>query len=283
SKSKLKVNKLLFFLRFLALFGVLLLLINPKLTKTNHEIVKTPLVVAVDNSRWIKELNQNEIALAEKEKIQSNSDLKEKFDVQVFGFDSESRLSDEFDFNGNQTRIDKLAKNTTSIFRNKTFPTVLLSDGNQTLGADYLYAFPNGNFVYPVVLGDTIVHLDLKINQLNANKYAFHKNKFPVEIFLGYEGEKSLETDFSIKQGGSVLFKEKVTFDKNKKSHVINALLDATKVGVQIYQAVISSSESEKNTYNNVKNFAVEIIDQKTEVALISDITHPDLGALKRS
>lgn len=283
SKSKLKVNKLLFLLRFLALFGVLLLLINPKITKTNHEIVKTPLVVAVDNSRSIKELNQNEIALAVKEKIQSNSDLKEKFDVQVFGFDSESRLSDEFDFNGNQTRIDKLAKNTTSIFRNKTFPTVLLSDGNQTLGADYLYAFPNGNFVYPVVLGDTIVHLDLKINQLNANRYAFHKNKFPVEIFLGYEGEKTIESDFTIRQGESVLFREKVIFSKDKKSHIVNALLDASKVGVQVYKAVVSSSENEKNTYNNVKNFAVEIIDQKTEVAIISDITHPDLGALKRA
>lgn len=283
SKSRLKVNKLLFVLRFLALFGVLLLLINPKISKTNHEIIKTPLVIAVDNSRSIKELNQNEIALSIKNKLQSNNDLNEKFDIQVFNFDTDSRLSDEFDFNGNQTRIDKLAKNTASIYRNKTFPTVLLSDGNQTLGADYLYAFPSGNSVYPVVLGDTIVHLDLKINQLNANKYAFHKNKFPVEIFLGYEGEKSLEADFTIKQDGSILFREKVTFDKNKKSHVINALLDATKVGVQIYQAVISSSESEKNTYNNVKNFAVEIIDQKTEVALISDITHPDLGALKRS
>lgn len=283
SKSRLKVNKLLFVLRFFALFGILLLLINPKISKTNHEIIKTPLVIAVDNSRSINELNQNEIALAVKNKLQSDNDLNEKFDVQVFNFDTDSRLSDEFDFNGNQTRIDKLAKNTSSIYRNKTFPTILLSDGNQTLGADYLYAFPSGNSVYPVVLGDTIVHLDLKINQLNANRYAFHKNKFPVEIFLGYEGEQTIETDFTIKQGESVLFREKVNFSKEKKSHIISALLDANKVGVQLFRAVISSSENEKNTYNNVKNFAVEIIDQKTEVAIISDITHPDLGTLKRS
>jgi len=283
SKSRLKVNKLLFLLRFLALFGVLLLLINPKISKTNHEIVKTPLVIAMDNSRSIQELKQEDIALAIKEKVQSNNELQEKFDIQVFGFDSESSLSDEFDFNGNQTRIDKLAKNTASIYRNRTFPTVLLSDGNQTLGADYLYAFANGNSVYPVVLGDTIVHLDLKINQLNANRYAFHQNKFPVEVFLGYEGEKNIEADFVIRQGDGVLFREKVIFDKNKKSYTINALLDASKVGVQTYQAVISSSENEKNTYNNTKNFAVEIIDQRTEVVLISEINHPDLGALKRA
>src|SRR5690606_22026378 len=241
SKSRLKINKLLFILRLLALFGVLLLLINPKITQTLHEIVKTPLVIAVDNSRSIRQMNLNEVALTVKEKLQSDSELKEKFDIQVFGFDTDSRLSDEFDFNGSQTRIDKLAKNTASVYRNKIFPTVLLSDGNQTLGTDYLYAFANGNSVYPIVLGDTIVHLDLKINRLNANRYAFHKNKFPVEVFLGYEGEKNIEADFVIRQGESILFREKVAFDKNKKSHLINALLDASKVGVQIYQAVISS------------------------------------------
>ncbi len=283
SKSRLKVNKLLCLLRFLALFGVLILLINPKITRKQHQIIKTPLVVAIDNSRSIKVLQQEEIALSIKEKIQSSSGLKEKFDIQVFGFDSESRLSDEFDFNGNQTRIDKLAKNTASIYQNRTFPTLLLSDGNQTLGSDYLYAFANKNSVYPIVLGDTLVHLDLKINQLNANRYAFYQNKFPVEVFLGYEGQKNIEADFVIREGNGVLFREKITFNKNKKSHTINALLDASKVGVQIYQAVISSSENEKNTYNNTKNFAVEIIDQRTEVALISDITHPDLGALKRA
>lgn len=283
SKSRLKVNKLLFLLRFLAVLGVLLLLINPKATKTQHEVIKTPLVIAVDNSRSIQQINQNETALAVKEKLQSDSNLKEKFDIQIFGFDSESRFSDEFDFSGNQTRIDKLAKNTASIYRNRIFPTVLLSDGNQTLGADYLYAFANGNSVYPVVLGDTILHLDLKINRLNANRYAFHKNKFPVEVFLGYEGNKNIEADFVIRQGESVLFREKIAFDKNKKSHLVNALLDASKIGIQTYQAVISSSENEKNTYNNIKNFAVEVIDQKTEIALISDISHPDLGALKRA
>ena len=47
--------------------------------------------------------------------------------------------------------------------------------------------------------------------------------------------------------------------------------------------AIISSKEKEKNTYNNTKNFAVEVIDQKTNIAIISAISHPDLGAMKRA
>jgi hypothetical protein len=59
--------------------------------------------------------------------------------------------------------------------------------------------------------------------------------------------------------------------------------LEATSVGLQKYKAVISSSIQEKNTTNNIKNFAVEIIDQKSEIAIVSDIIHPDISALKRS
>jgi hypothetical protein len=41
--------------------------------------------------------------------------------------------------------------------------------------------------------------------------------------------------------------------------------------------------DNEKNTVNNSKPFAVEVIDQKTNVAIISDMMHPDLGMLKKS
>lgn len=283
SKSKLKVNKLLFVLRLFTLFGVLVLLINPKITSTQYEQIKTPLVVALDNSRSISELKLDQIALTLKDKITTDARLKDKFDIRLYSFDAEVSLSDKFDFDGNQTRIDKLAKSTSSVFKNTTFPTILISDGNQTQGNDYIFAFAQKNRVYPIVLGDTIVHLDLRINHLNANKYAFYKNKFPVEVFLGYEGDKEIEADFSIKQGENVLYKERVKFSKESKSQVVNALLDATKVGVQTFRAVITSVEKEKNTYNNSKNFAVEVIDQKTKIALISSISHPDLGVLKRS
>jgi hypothetical protein len=133
------------------------------------------------------------------------------------------------------------------------------------------------------VLGDTTAVLDLKISQLNVNKYAFLKNKFPVEVFVNYSGNKNVNATFSISQGNTVLSKQNVDFSNSQKSKVITVLLPAEKVGVQVFKATISSSEQEKNTYNNSKNFAVEIIDQKTEVAIVSSINHPDIGVLKRA
>ena len=63
----------------------------------------------------------------------------------------------------------------------------------------------------------------------------------------------------------------------------MTVLLPADKVGLQIFEASILSKEKEKNTYNNTKNFAVEIINQRTNVAIVSAINHPDIGALKRA
>jgi len=283
AKSRSNLTKLLAFLRFLSIFGLLLLLINPVVSRNTFETIKTPLPIVVDNSSSIVDLKANLVAQELFEKLSSNSDLKNKFDIQSYSFDSEFQSAETFDFKGTQTNIDEVAKNLKSINKNLTFPTVLISDGNQTSGSDYVFSFDANNKVYPLVVGDTTTYLDLKINQINVNKYAFHKNKFPVEVFLQYAGTKPITANFAIAQGNNVLNKQSVSFSSSKKSAVLTILLPADKTGLQIFNASLKSSESEKNTYNNSKKFAVEVIDQKTEVAIISGINHPDLGALKRA
>lgn len=283
AKSKSNVIILLAFLRFLAIFGLLVLLINPIISKNSLEITKTPLAVVVDNSSSIAALKSDQKAVELYQKLVSNPALKEKFDVQTYQFDNDFKTSDQFDFKGNQTNLDEVAKNLKSIHKNLIFPTVIITDGNQTTGNDYVYRFDPVNKVYPLVVGDTTTFFDLKINQLNVNKYAFHKNKFPVEVFLQYAGDKTTNAEFTITQGSTVVAKEKLSFSPSKKTASLNLLLPADKVGLQIYKANIQSSAKEKNSYNNIKNFAVEIIDQKSTVAIVSAINHPDIAALKRS
>ncbi len=283
AKSKSSRTNLLAFLRFTTVFGILLLLINPIITRSTFETIKTPLPIVVDNSASITDLKAVANAKEVYEKLISNSDLKQKFEVQSFGFDSEFQSIDEFNFKGKETKIDLVATNLKNLFKNRTFPTVLITDGNQTSGSDYVFSFDSNNKVYPLVVGDTTTYLDLKINTINVNKYAFHKNKFPVEVFLQYAGTKSVNAKFTISQGNETYTSQNITFSPNKKSEIINVLLPADKTGVHVLNAKITSPENEKNTYNNVKKFAVEVIDQKSEIALISAINHPDLGAIKRA
>ena len=282
-KNKSKVNLFLAFLRFASLFLILLLLINPIITKNTLEIVKTPLAIVVDNSSSITFLNAKEKALELYKKISSNGAIRDKFDLQSYQFDTDFEPASTFNFKGTQTNLEVIAKNLKSINRNVIFPTVIITDGNQTSGNDYVYSFDAANKVYPIILGDTTKLFDLKINQLNVNKYAFYKNKFPIEVFLQYSGTKSVSADFNITQGNSVVSKQRILFSPSKKTAILNILLPANKVGLQVFKASITSRENEKNSFNNTKNFAVEVIDQKTNVAIVSAINHPDVAALKRA
>jgi hypothetical protein len=283
AKYQSKVHWILALLRFISVFGILVLLINPILSRKTFETIKTPLPIVVDNSSSIVDLKANASALDLYQKLTSNAALREKFEIQSYRFDSDFQSAETFDFKGKQTNIEAVAKNLKSINKNATFPTILITDGNQTTGNDYVYSFEANNKVFPLVVGDTTTFLDLRVSQLNVNKYAFHKNKFPVEVFLNYAGTKSITANFKISQGNSILNTQTVSFSPTKKSAIVTVLLPADKVGLQIFKASVTSKEQEKNEYNNTKNFAVEVIDQKTNIALVSAINHPDLGALKRA
>jgi hypothetical protein len=282
-KNKSTTTYLLAFLRCFSIFGLLLLLINPIITRKSIETVKTPLPIVIDNSASITDLKASASSLELFQKLTNNSALADKFELQTYQFDTDFFPSDSINFKGAQTNIDVVANSLKNIYKNQYFPTVLITDGNQTSGEDYVFEFKPENKVFPLVVGDTATYLDLKITQLNVNKYAFYKNRFPVEVFLNYSGSKSINTTFKITQGNSILNEQTVQFSPVKKSATLNLVLPANKVGLQLLKATIVSKEQEKNTYNNIKNFAVEVIDQKTEVALISSLPHPDIGAIKRS
>ncbi len=283
NNNRSKIHLFLAILRFISIFGLLLLLINPIYSRKSYEIVKTPLAIIADNSASIIDLNANEITEELFKKISENPTLNDKFEVQKYQFDNKFQVFEKLDFKGKQSNIEQVAKNLKSIHKNILFPTVLITDGNQTSGSDFVYSFDESNKVYPIIVGDTTTVFDLKINQINVNKYAFAKNKFPVEVFLQYSGKKNINANFSILQSNSVLNKQTISFSPSKRTQIISVLLPADKVGLQVFKATILSIEKEKNNYNNNKNFAIEVIDQRTNIALISAINHPDLGAIKRS
>ena len=161
---------------------------------------------------------------------------------------------------------------------------MLISDGNQTIGTDYQYASKAfEQVVFPLILGDRMFHTDLKIQHINVNKYTYLNNKFPVEIIASYSGNSPIQTELTIRSGARIIHKEMVRFSKDQNIKIVTPKISSTKVGAQRYQVSLSPLENEKNTLNNQKYIAIESIDERTKIALISSVTHPDLGALKTS
>ncbi|PTM09417.1 MAG: hypothetical protein DA407_05845 [Bacteroidetes bacterium] len=273
-------------LRFLTIFAILLLIINPKFEKTTFFDVKPNLVIAIDNSQSISHLNQNENVIDFISNLNQNKNLKEKFNISFYDFGSEINATniDSLSFSKPQTNISKAFNDLSQVYNEDVSPTILISDGNQTYGYDYEYDLKSYKQpIYPVILGDTITYTDLRIQQLNVNKYAYLKNNFPVEIMATYNGNDAVSTELIITWGNSIVHREGLNFSKNNNANTVNIKLPANRVGVNSYNARLEPLDNEKNTINNSKPFAVEVIDQKTKVAIVSDIIHPDLGMLKKS
>tara|TARA_B100000787_G_scaffold163654_1_gene145539 strand:- start:17558 stop:19549 length:1992 start_codon:yes stop_codon:yes gene_type:complete len=281
-KNKLKVTIILFVLKTLSLFLLILLLINPVIEKVVIENEKPIVSILVDNSKSISFFKEAKNVSDIVYNVKNNNALRDKFSVNEFTFGKNLQVLDSLSFLENETNIATAIKGITELHKEKIAPIILITDGNQTIGA--AYEFLNSKHpIYPIIVGDTTKYVDLKITQLNVNKYSYIQNKFPVEVLLNYEGNETVKTQFSIFSQGKTIFRENVTFSSDKKSTTITANLTSTKEGLHYYTASIRKINNEKNTKNNTKNFSVEVIDEQTKVLILSSVLHPDVGALKKS
>jgi hypothetical protein len=271
-------------LRFLATFALLVLLINPKMNSTRYYTEKPALVLAVDNSSSIATFGAGEEVRNFAEAIRGDRELQENFDIVFFSFGKELEQSDSLSFDAPQTNLPAVFNGLSALYEKQVAPTLLITDGNQTLGEEM--AFVAARYrqpVLPVVVGDTLNYEDLGISRINVNKYAFLNNRFPVEIILNYSGKSSAATKLEILEGSSVLHSERLSFSPQDNSEVIRVELMAGAVGVHNYSLRLQAVDAEKNLLNNTREFAVEVIDERTKVLIAYSILHPDLGALQNA
>ncbi len=271
-------------LRFVALFCALLLLVNPKFVKKDYFLEKSNLILLVDNSSSMLEAAAA-TTIAEKIKsIKANSDVNNRFSVQQYAFGTKLEPKDSFLYDEKNTDISTALSTVDELFVNSSNAIVLVTDGNQTLGKDYSYLNLSENIsVNSIVVGDTTKFDDIAIGQVNSNTYAFLKNKFPVEVSILYTGTGPVSKTVSISMDGKTVYRQTVNLDSKKNSYTLNTLLEAESVGVKSLTISVETLSNERNTFNNNKETAIEVIDEKTNITLVTDILHPDLGAIKKA
>ncbi len=282
--KKRKLNPVFALLRFVTIFAILLLIVNPKFEKITLTNEKPKLLVAIDDSQSISFLEQVDDVNNLVNTIENSEALNDKFDVAYYSFGDDFEVLDSLSFESSQTNIATVFNNLEQIYKNTNAPTIVITDGNQTYGNDYefvsnTYSQP----LFPVILGDTISYSDIRIQQLNVNKYAYLKNKFPVEIIVVYNGSSNITSQLTVSSGNSVIHRETIEFSNTNNSKTVTVTIPANKVGVTTYNATIAPIDNEKNTTNNSKPFAVDVIDQKTNIAIVSTISHPDIGVLRKA
>lgn len=276
------ITLLLFALRAIVIFLLLLLLINPSIDKKSFVNQKPALSVLIDNSKSTKFFQQDQLVIQAISAMKNNDRLNNKFDVSYYSFGERFNLNDSLDFNEDQSNISEALARIEELNKGKSDAVVLLTDGNQTLGNDYEY-LNTKKTVFPVAIGDTLQYDDVQISQLNVNRYSFINNQFPVEAIVLYEGNETVRANFTIESRGKVIFRKQVRLTPDKNTQTIETNIKSENEGVNFYRANISYLKDEKNRTNNTKSFSVEVIDKQSQVLILSSMYHPDLGALKKS
>ena len=281
TKKRGKLHVLLSFLRFIGLFGIFLLLINPKFTKNKYTLEKANLIVLTDNSSSV-EIAANDVASI-LDQIKSTAALKDQFNVTEYLFGTNLVASDSISFTDKNTNVSQALSQLKSIYANTKTAVILLSDGNQTIGLDYGYLGNQLKYAtYPIAIGDTTQYEDVRINAVNSNKFAFLKNKYPIEIGVSYAGNSSISATVTVVVNGKSSYRENIKLSRTDNVKTINTLLNASSVGIKNIKVSISTIPNELNTKNNQKSSVVEVIDEKTNIVIVSDLVHPDIGALKK-
>lgn len=276
-------NKFLLAMRFISYLAILALLLNPSFLQHTYIVEKPRLLVAVDNSSSIATLETPQKVFNFIETLRNDTRLEERFEIEWYRFGTALNSLDSVDFTESRTQISEAMETLQQLHKGATAPLVLLTDGNQTLGNDYEYSSRSYvNPVFPVVVGDTAVYADLLIQQLNVNRYTNWKQRFPVEVSLLYKGEGTMRSQFTIHAGNTLLHSETIVFSGENKAVTRLVEVFADKIGVQTLRAEITPFPAEKNTTNNSTFFAIEVLDEKASIAIVSRIQHPDLGALEQ-
>lgn len=272
------------FLRFLTVFAILILFLDLKFDKTTYQTIKPLLLVEVDNTASIRHLNAQDQLGSDYELLLNHPDVKNNFEFQSYSLTSEFKPLDSIHHKGSDTDLYQGISQPQKLFKDRNKAIVIFTDGNQTSGNSYQYAQVDvKTALYPIIYGDTTQYPDLKITQLNVNRYSYLNNEFPVEVFTTYNGNDDVASTFKIMSGNQTLHQEQLRFSKDNPSRVISVNLTSKQVGTQSMRASITPLSAEKNTSNNTRNFAVEVIDQQTKVLILSDVMHPDLAALKKA
>lgn len=271
-------------LRFVTLFCGLLLLVNPKFVNRDYFIEKANLILLVDHSESMQEASSEGEIYQAIQQIKQDEAINERFAVHQYGFGDIVSVTDSIRFDQGNTDLSKALTTVNDVFVNGNNVIALFSDGNQTLGKDFEYINLKDNLtVNPVVVGDTTQYEDIAVGFINVNKYAFLRNTFPIETSVRYQGNSSASSTISIYLDGSRVHQERIELSAENNSRTIKTLVEEKSVGVKTIKIEIRPLDSERNVTNNSKETAIEVIDEKTNIAIVSDILHPDIGALKKS
>lgn len=283
-----KMNKrILPVLRFFATFFLAFLLLNPLFLRNVKEIEKPLVIFAHDNSTSI--ILTKDSAFYKTTFIKSLNDqiklIENQFEIKNLSIGSKTENKFKFSYDEAETDLSDLFTELTTLYTGRNVGAiVLMSDGIYNKGSNPYFLAEKLPFpIYSVLMGDTSIQKDLKINKVFHNRTVFKGNSFPLEIHVGahlFSGSQALLT---IENQGKEVYKKSIQIKGNSFSETIRLYLEANQAGVQKYTIKIEELDGEYTYLNNKSDAFIEVMDRKEKILIVYQAPHPDVFAIKQA
>ncbi|MDX5320751.1 MAG: hypothetical protein LPK45_06585 [Bacteroidota bacterium] len=284
-EDQLKLRRLLGGLRFVFLFLLLFLLLEPLIKTSIREVEKPVIALVYDDSRSI--LMQADSSALRQELENSKALMEERLgddhEVQVFYAGSGLVNREEANYQEVATNLSQSLKDLDNRFENQNLGAlVLFSDGIVNQGSNPIYSKRKSTApIYTVTLGDTSRQRDLILKEVRHNQLAYLGNQFPLVVVAGAHDLAGKTSRLVVKKDDKVLYEKSLLIDESNWNSKIEISLKAEAPGMQRYDIFLETVEGESSKENNRRTVYLEVIDARNKVLILALAPHPDLAAMK--
>lgn len=280
-------TKVLILLRFLSFFFIAFLLLSP-FVRSLKRINQNPVIItAWDNSGSIISTQDSIKVTSEIATIRAaiSNELAKDYSITNYTFGEKTTPFKQLNFAEKKSdysnAITTIADNH---FNENIGAVILIGDGIYNKGKNPVNLTGEINFpIYTIGLGDTSQVTDSRIEEINVNRTSFSGNRFPVEINSKFSKLKGKPLKLSIFQNKTELASTIVTPPNNNYFFSKEFILEAGNPGLKHYTVKIETTKNERNKKNNRAEFVINILENKQKILILSNGSHPDVGAIKNT
>ena len=287
------LRRILFVFRFVALFLLLSLLLEPVITLLIIRHERPVVAVLVDHSASMTITDpegHRRTILDSLLRTETIRELSEKYDLSFFHFaDEVIRIHpDQKDSSfivGKVTNIGGALVAVQDSLRDSNLQALLLlTDGGNNVGQDpgrVVRALKHP--VYTVGIGDTTEQRDIGIVKLITNDITYTENEASVEVTVRSHGLGGMRVPIQLKDRHSIVDSQYLLLSATGGEQVVTLHFTPHKEGIRKYTLSVPVQEGEIITQNNGREFMVRVLRSKIKVLIAAGAPGFEVSFLKRA
>lgn len=277
-------KRTLILLRGSALFLLVLLLLNPFMTRDTIEEDKPVISVYLDDSQSIDVTRGEYRGLDTYEPLidQFIEQSDDTYEYRFYRFSETVEQGNELTGEGPVTNLQRVAEHIAQ-YENETTAAVLFSDGIFTQGRNPLFTVQTlSNPVFTVPVGDTTDVQDVLIADTDFNRVVYNNTSQVIRIEVQQEGYRGETAEVRFSENGELLEVKELMFNEDTGSYLTEFEVSYEKPGFYEYNVEIPGLPDEFTLDNNSAVFSVEVLDIQTKILSLAFEVHPDIASVRR-